>query len=84
MILGKHIPSFSLFGFVVWCAAATKTTEKEARYQRKKRGGNKRIKYVEGWVEYMDKNIAESVALTLNATPVGKQLPLPAFFVNSK
>jgi hypothetical protein len=30
-------------------------------------GGKKSIKYVEGWVEFQDKKVARSVALSLNA-----------------
>ena len=38
---------------------------------RKKIGGNRKIKYIEGWVEFTNKNIAKNVAYTLNNTAVG-------------
>lgn len=39
--------------------------------KRVKFGGNKKINYEEGWVEFTDKKIAKLVAETLNATIVG-------------
>lgn len=38
---------------------------------RVKRGGTKKICYIDGWVEFLDKKLAKRVALTLNGTPVG-------------
>lgn len=39
--------------------------------RRKKYKGNKRINYTEGWVEFIDKNIAKSVADLLNGKIIG-------------
>ena len=39
--------------------------------RRKKYRGNKRQNYSEGWVEFMDKKVARSVATMLNAQPIG-------------
>ncbi len=41
------------------------------RSRRKKYGGNKKKKYTEGWVEFLDKKVAKKVAKTLNAQPIG-------------
>jgi ESF2/ABP1 family protein len=42
-----------------------------ARKRRVKKGGNRKKKFVEGWVEYGDKSIAKRVAMTLHGTMVG-------------
>ncbi|KAF9434653.1 RNA-binding ATPase activator esf2 [Entomortierella beljakovae] len=39
--------------------------------RRKKYGGNKKQNYTEGWVEFLDKNIAKQVANSLNTTTIG-------------
>ncbi|KAF4714296.1 Activator of basal transcription 1 [Perkinsus olseni] len=39
--------------------------------RRKKSGGNKKTKFVDGWVEFESKSVAKRVAATLNNTPVG-------------
>ena len=39
--------------------------------RRQKFRGNKKRNYTEGWVEFLDKRIAKSVALALNNTPIG-------------
>lgn len=39
--------------------------------RRKKTGGNKKTKFVDGWVEFESKSVAKRVAATLNNTPVG-------------
>lgn len=41
------------------------------RKRRVKAGGNKKVNYVEGWVEFLNKKVAKRVALMLNNTPVG-------------
>ena len=41
------------------------------RRKRKKFYGKKRKCFVDGWVEFLDKDIAKSVAISLNNTPVG-------------
>lgn len=41
------------------------------RKWRKKRGGNSRKNYEDGWVEFMDKKIARMVATSLNNTQIG-------------
>ncbi|CAG8555885.1 345_t:CDS:2 [Funneliformis caledonium] len=43
----------------------------KARSRRKKYGGNKKKKYTEGWVEFLDKKVAKLIAKTLNAQPIG-------------
>ncbi|KAH7831926.1 putative pre-rRNA-processing protein ESF2 [Monocercomonoides exilis] len=43
----------------------------ESRKKRIKSGGNRKTKYIDGWVEFMDKRIAKLVALSLNNTPIG-------------
>ena len=48
--------------------------EDKAVYERRrKNGGNKKPKYVEGWVEFDSKKIAKRVAATLNNTRVGSK-----------
>merc|ERR1711936_628749 len=42
-----------------------------SRKQRKKNGGNARKQFTEGWVEYKNKRIAKSVAMTLNNNIMG-------------
>ena len=51
----------------------------EARKRRKKHGGNKGKCFTEGWLEFKDKNIAKSVALSLNNTIVGETSQLTLF-----
>jgi len=43
----------------------------KTRIKRRKYGGNKKKKYTEGWVEFLDKRTAKTVANTLNAQPIG-------------
>lgn len=48
------------------------TEEDASKYaNRVKSGGCKKISYTEGWVEFLDKHEAKSVAQTLNAKPIG-------------
>ena len=49
------------------------------RQKRKQRGGNKKVRYTEGWVEFADKDVAQMVAENLNNQPVGK-----AAFISTK
>ena len=44
--------------------------DKTARKRRKQSGGNGSKQFVEGWVEFADKKIAKSVALSLNNTNI--------------
>ncbi|KAF8979348.1 RNA-binding ATPase activator esf2 [Entomortierella lignicola] len=39
--------------------------------RRKKYGGNKKQNFTEGWVEFLDKNVAKQVAKSLNTTIIG-------------
>ena len=39
--------------------------------KRVKRGGNKKKKYTEGWVEFLNKKLARRVADSLNGTRIG-------------
>ena len=41
------------------------------RARRKKQGGNKKLKYTEGWVEFLDKRVARRLAQALNGTIMG-------------
>ena len=46
----------------------------EAEHKRRiriKQGGNRKIKYTEGWVEFGDKNTAKKVAESLNGQLIG-------------
>ena len=43
----------------------------KVRLRRKKYGGNKKKRYTEGWVEFLDKRVAKTIANTLNAKPIG-------------
>merc|ERR1719502_17433 len=45
--------------------------DERVRLKRKKMGGNKRQKFIDGWVEFCDKKIAKRVALNLNGEPIG-------------
>jgi ESF2/ABP1 family protein len=45
--------------------------DKSAAKRRKKSGGNRKTKFTEGWVEFMDKKVARSVAESLNNTQIG-------------
>jgi hypothetical protein len=41
--------------------------------RRRKMGGNKRVKYEDGWVEFADKKKARRVAAMLNGQPIGSK-----------
>lgn len=41
--------------------------------RRRKMGGNKRVKYEDGWVEFADKKKARQVAAMLNGQPIGSK-----------
>ncbi|GBC02921.1 hypothetical protein RclHR1_00490007 [Rhizophagus clarus] len=45
--------------------------DSKTRIRRRKYGGNKKKKYTEGWIEFLDKRVAKTVANTLNAQPIG-------------
>ena len=45
--------------------------DKSDRKNRQKRGGNRKQKYTDGWVEFAKKSTAKRVAKSLNGTPVG-------------
>jgi len=45
--------------------------DKSDRKARRKTGGSKTKRYVEGWVEFADKKLARLVALSLNNTKIG-------------
>eukprot|EP00744_Colponema_vietnamica_P023998 GILI01034888.1.p1 GENE.GILI01034888.1~~GILI01034888.1.p1 ORF type:complete len:343 (+),score=110.19 GILI01034888.1:86-1114(+) len=48
------------------------TPEDASAYKKRKQaGGNKKQKFIDGWVEFMDKRVAKTVALSLNGTPIG-------------
>ena len=42
------------------------------RKRRLKSGGNRKMNFTEGWVEYADKKVAKAVAASLNNTPIGR------------
>ncbi|GBE59789.1 pre-rRNA-processing ESF2 [Babesia ovata] len=41
--------------------------------KRVKLGGNKKVKFVHGWIEFLDKKVAKLVAARLNGQPVGEK-----------
>lgn len=45
--------------------------DEAARRRRVKQGGNKKVCYTEGWVEFEDKRVAKRVAKSLNNTKIG-------------
>ena len=45
--------------------------DEAARKKRLRKGGSRKRNYCEGWVEFLDKKVARSVAASLNATPIG-------------
>jgi len=47
-----------------------------AKAKRKKLGGCRKDKFIDGWVEFGDKRIARRVAEALNNTPIGMALAL--------
>merc|ERR1711865_438529 len=51
----------------VYLAAEDKTQH----LQRKKSGGNRKLRYTEGWVEFAKRRIARRVAESLNGTAIG-------------
>lgn len=46
-------------------------TDPMARKKRARMGGNKKKKFAEGWIEFLDKKDAKTVASALNNQPVG-------------
>ena len=48
-------------------------TDEVIRQRRIKFKGNKKVKFTEGWVEFLDKRVAKAVATTLNCTPVARK-----------
>ena len=53
------------------CGHARRSTESAVRAARVRKGGSRRENWIEGWVEYADKQTAKLVASQLNTTPVG-------------
>lgn len=45
--------------------------DETSRTKRKKSGGNRKVNYIEGWIEFEDKKIAKRVARLLNNTTIG-------------
>ncbi|KAI8057763.1 hypothetical protein BDF22DRAFT_608007, partial [Syncephalis plumigaleata] len=45
--------------------------DEHARKRRRRMGGNRKLMFTEGWVEFKDKGIAKQVAKSLNAQPIG-------------
>eukprot|EP00002_Diphylleia_rotans_P029206 TRINITY_DN5936_c0_g1_i1.p1 TRINITY_DN5936_c0_g1~~TRINITY_DN5936_c0_g1_i1.p1 ORF type:complete len:333 (-),score=118.43 TRINITY_DN5936_c0_g1_i1:161-1159(-) len=45
--------------------------DEKLRRKRVKNGGNKKVKYTEGWIEFLNKKTAKRVAESLNNTPLG-------------
>jgi ESF2/ABP1 family protein len=41
--------------------------------KRVKAGGNKKLRFTEGWVEFMDKRVAEATSELLNNTPLSEE-----------
>ena len=67
-VTGHHVLSSS-------CAPTplprTPRADQATRKRRIKAGGNRKKKYVEGWVEFADKRAAKLVAKHVNGTQVG-------------
>ncbi|XP_065909821.1 uncharacterized protein [Dysidea avara] len=63
----RHI--FSDFGEIGRVFLQPEDTRR--RQKRRKQGGNKKVCFTEGWVEFCDKKIAKHVAKCLNATQIG-------------
>ncbi len=55
-------------------------SEDRKRKFRVKIGGNKNIKYTEGWVEFKDKKVARMVALSLNNSKMSRNNNLNFIF----
>ncbi|CAK9090192.1 unnamed protein product [Durusdinium trenchii] len=45
--------------------------EPRKQMSRKRAGGNRKVRYTEGWVEFMDRRIAKRVAATLHGSTIG-------------
>ncbi|KDO23521.1 hypothetical protein SPRG_11443 [Saprolegnia parasitica CBS 223.65] len=45
--------------------------DKTARKKRLKAGGNKKVNFTEGWIEFSHKSVAKRVAAALNTKPMG-------------
>ena len=45
--------------------------QESVRRNRKKSGGNHKLRYIEGWVEFTDKKDAKMCALALNGNQIG-------------
>ncbi|KAI9594486.1 hypothetical protein BDF19DRAFT_471617 [Syncephalis fuscata] len=45
--------------------------DENARKRRRRMGGNRKLMFTEGWVEFSDKKVAKLVAKSLNAQPIG-------------
>lgn len=45
--------------------------DESSRRKRIKMGGTRRRQFTEGWIEFKDKQVAKTVAATLNAQPMG-------------
>eukprot|EP00930_Biecheleria_cincta_P032594 TRINITY_DN22602_c0_g1_i2.p1 TRINITY_DN22602_c0_g1~~TRINITY_DN22602_c0_g1_i2.p1 ORF type:complete len:198 (-),score=32.62 TRINITY_DN22602_c0_g1_i2:31-624(-) len=45
--------------------------DKYRHENRKKAGGNRKLRYTEGWIEFADRRMAKRVAQTLNGTTIG-------------
>ncbi|CAI5736324.1 unnamed protein product [Hyaloperonospora brassicae] len=45
--------------------------DKTLHKKRVSAGGNRRLQYTEGWIEFEDKKVAKRVATMLNTTPIG-------------
>ena len=58
----------------------------DVRIQQKRRrfGGNKKVMFTEGWVEFRDKRIAKRVAETLNTTRIGTFINLCTFLQDTQ
>ena len=60
---------------IVSCSVSVRSqctlTDGRAQQKRRKHGGNKKVMFTEGWVEFCNKKIARYVAETLNTTRIG-------------
>lgn len=71
MSLSKLRSYFSRYGKIGRIYAEPESVNDYKR--RVKMGGNKKLKFIHGWIEFMDKTTAKRVAAMLNGQPVGEK-----------
>lgn len=71
MSLSKLKSYFSRYGKIGKIYAEPESLNDYKR--RVKMGGNKKLKFIHGWIEFIDKTVAKRVAAQLNGQPVGEK-----------